>query len=115
MEQPGCIHANMDLYRWAYTAMPWIGSDILLDCFELAVELRVLDMQASPYDLRDFGFEPVRVETAEGRNEYQRRQKDLSQRAEVLRADLIGVMEDVLSASYTKSTDHVTSTESLID
>ena len=22
LEQPGCIHANMDLYRWAYTSMP---------------------------------------------------------------------------------------------
>jgi len=99
MEQPGCIHANMDLYRWAYTAMPWIGSAILLDCFDLAVELRELDMQASPYDLRDFGFEPVRVETIEGRSEYQRRQKDLSQRAEVLRTRLMTLMGDVLAAS----------------
>lgn len=97
MEQPGCIHANMDLYRWAYTAMPWIGSDILLNCFELAAELRVLDMQASPYDLRDLGFEPVRVETVEGRGEYQRRQRELSERAEVLRAELIEVVGELLS------------------
>ena len=97
MEQPGCIHANMDLYRWAYTAMPWIGSDILLDCFELAAELRMLDMQASPYDLRDLGFEPVRVETMEGRSEYQRRQRELSARAVLLRATLIEVVEDLLS------------------
>ena len=40
VEQPGCIHANMDLYRWAYTSMPWIGSDLLWDCFALATELR---------------------------------------------------------------------------
>lgn len=99
MEQPGCIHANMDLYRWAYTAMPWIGSDVLLDCFELAVELRVLDMRASPYDLEALGFEPVRVETPEGRNEYRRRQRELSERAQVLREQLIGVVGDVLSRS----------------
>jgi hypothetical protein len=98
MEQPGCIHANMDLYRWAYTAMPWIGSDILLDCFELAAELRVLDMQASPYDLRGLGFEPVRVETVDGRSEYQGRQRELSARAEVLRSELIQSVRDVLSA-----------------
>jgi hypothetical protein len=97
MEQPGCIHANMDLYRWAYTAMPWIGSDLLLNCFELAAELRVLDMQASPYDLRDLGFEPVCVETAEGRSEYQRRQRDLSERAEILRAELIDAVGDLLA------------------
>jgi hypothetical protein len=91
-EQPGCIHANMDLYRWAYTAMPWIGSDLLWECFELAAELRVLDMQASPYDLRALGFEPVRVETPEGRDEYQRRQRAFSERAGVLRDRLIEVM-----------------------
>lgn len=104
MEQPGCIHANMDLYRWAYTAMPWIGSNLLLDCFELAAELRVLDMQASPYDLREIGFEPVRVETVEGRAEYQRRQRALSERAEVLRAELVTVVRGVLSTASARST-----------
>lgn len=89
MEQPGCIHANMDLYRWAYTSMPWIGSDLLMNCFELAVDLRVLDMQAAPYDLRALGFDPVQVETSEGRDEYQRRQRELSARATVLRARLL--------------------------
>lgn len=89
LEQPGCIHANMDLYRWAYTAMPWIGSDLLWQCFELAVELRVLDMQAGPYDLHALGFAPVRIETPEGRDEYQQRQRALSTRARVLRERLI--------------------------
>jgi hypothetical protein len=88
-EQPGCIHANMDLYRWAYTAMPWIGSDLLWHCFALAADLRVLDMQASPYDFRALGFEPVCVETPDGRDEYQRRQRALSARATVLRDRLI--------------------------
>ncbi len=94
-EQPGCIHANMDLYRWAYTSMPWIGSDLLWECFELAVELRVLDMQAGPYDLRAIGFEPVMVETSAGRDEYQRRQRALSERASALRATLIEVVSAV--------------------
>ncbi len=92
MEQPGCIHANMDLYRWAFTSMPWIGSDLLWQCFELAAELRVLDMQAGPYDLRSMGFEPVQVETADGRHEYQRRQRELSARGCVLRDRLIEVV-----------------------
>jgi hypothetical protein len=88
-EQPGCIHANMDLYRWTYTAMPWIGGDLLWACFELATELRTLDMQASPYDLRALGFAPVCVETSDGRDEYQRRQRALSERAQRLRDRLI--------------------------
>lgn len=97
MEQPGCIHANMDLYRWAYTAMPWVGSDVLLACFELAAELRVLDMQASPYDLSDLGLEPIRVETTEGRAEYQRLQRAFSERAEALREELVELVREVLS------------------
>ena len=104
MEQPGCIHTNMDLYRWAYTAMPWVGSEVLLSCFELAAELRELDMQASPYDLRDLGFEPVRVETAEGRSEYQRRQREFSERAELLRQKLIQLLRTVLSACEREAT-----------
>lgn len=98
VEQPGCIHANMDLYRWAYTSMPWIGSDLLWECFELATELRVLDMQAGPYDLRALGFEPVRVETPEGRDEYQRRQREMSVRASVLRSRLIDSVNIALLA-----------------
>ena len=95
-EQPGCIHANMDLYRWAYTGMPWIGSDLLWSCFGLAVDLRVLDMQASPYDLRDLGFEPIRIETQDGRREYQAVQRQLSERAAPLRMELIDVMRRLL-------------------
>lgn len=95
-EQPGCIHANMDLYRWAFTSMPWIGSELLWRCFELAVELRVLDMQAGPYDLRAIGFDPVQVETPAGRDEYQRRQRELSVRASVLRASLIDAVGEIV-------------------
>ncbi len=100
-EQPGCIHANMDLYRWAYTGMPWVGSDLLVECFELALALRDLDMQAGPYDLRAFGVTPVYIETASGRDEYQRRQRDLAARASALRERLIGVLEGVLAMPHT--------------
>ena len=98
VEQPGCIHANMDLYRWAYGAMPWIGSDLLWQTFDLATELRALDMQASPYDLGDFGLEPVRVETKEGRVEYRLRQRELGERAAVLRSKLIAALQHLLAS-----------------
>ena len=98
VEQPGCIHANMDLYRWAYEAMPWIGSDLLWQTFDLATELRVLDMQASPYDLGDFGLEPVQVETKEGRVEYRLRQGELGERAAVLRSKLIAALQHLLAS-----------------
>jgi len=88
----------MDLYRWAYGAMPWIGSDLLWETFELATELRVLDMQASPYDLRGLGLEAVRVENPEGRREYRVRQRALSTRAASLRVKLIESLEHILAS-----------------
>jgi len=69
-EQFGCVHFNMDLYRWSYKLSPWIGSELMDDCFRLAIEARTLDMRASPYDLSEYGYTPIRVETPEGRNEY---------------------------------------------
>jgi len=99
LEQPGCLHANMDLYKWAAKAMPWVGSELLLDCFELAVELRELDMRASPYDLRDWGREPVRIETADGRRVYEEEQKRLSVLARPLRELLIAALRRTLDAA----------------
>jgi hypothetical protein len=89
LEQPGCVHANMDLYKWAAKSMPWIGSELLLDCFELAMELRDLDMRASPYDLTAWGRDPVRIETADGRRIYEAEQRRLAEKAALLREKLI--------------------------
>lgn len=96
LEQPGCLHVNMDLYKWAAKAMPWAGSDLLLDCFELAVELRDLDMRASPYDLSAWGREAVPIETAEGRRIYENEQKVLSIKARPLRERLTAVIRETL-------------------
>jgi hypothetical protein len=79
----------MDLYRWAYKLAPLVPSELVVDCFELAKEIRTLDMRASPYDLSDLGFDPVRVETADGRAEYTRQQREFATRAAVLRGRLI--------------------------
>ena len=89
MEQPGCLHANMDLYKWATKLIPAISSDLLADCFELAWDIRVLDMKASPYDLTDWGFDPIAIETPEGKAEYVRSQRDFADRSQILRRRLI--------------------------
>jgi hypothetical protein len=96
-EQPGCLHANMDVYRWAYKLSPLTPSELVADCFELAREIRILDMRASPYDLASLGYEPVRIETADGRAEYVSHQRDFAQRAAVLRAALVARCEAVLA------------------
>ena len=98
LEQPGCLHANMDLYKWAAKSMPWASSELLLDCFELAVELRDLDMRASPYDLTEWGREPVLVETPDGRRIYEDEQRRLAAKAQPLRNRLIGTLRRTLDA-----------------
>lgn len=96
-EQPGCVHANMDLYKWAAKSMPWIGSDLLLETFRLATKLRELDMRASPYDLSAWDVLPVKIETPEGRREYEKEQKQLAEKASVLRKELIARLEQITS------------------
>ncbi len=93
LEQPGCVHANMDLYKWSFKFYPWIASELIADAFELAVQARELDMRASPYDLKAWGFEPIRIETVGGRREYQARQKAVAERAAPLRARLIEALQ----------------------
>ncbi|GAA1580038.1 hypothetical protein GCM10009678_73420 [Actinomadura kijaniata] len=98
LEQPGCLHANMDLYKWAYKLSPLVSSDLVADCFELARDVRALDMRASPYDLRALGHEPVRIETPEGRADYARRQQEFAERARPLRDRLLAACEALRTA-----------------
>jgi hypothetical protein len=98
-EQPGCLHATMDLYKWAYKLSPATPSELVADCFELAVEVRTLDMRASPYDLEALGHPPVPIETAAGRAEYARAQAAFAERAAPLRERLIEVAERIVSSA----------------
>ncbi|GAA3457518.1 3-methyladenine DNA glycosylase [Dactylosporangium matsuzakiense] len=97
-EQPGCLHANMDLYKHAYKLAPLVPSELIADCFELARDVRTLDMQASPYDLADLGYAPVRIETPEGRARYIEAQRTFATRAAPLRARLIAECDRLLAA-----------------
>ncbi|MBE7323403.1 3-methyladenine DNA glycosylase [Nocardioides sp. Y6] len=101
-EQPGCLHASMDLYKHAFRLSPMIGSDLVADCFELAREIRILDMRAAPYDLTglwldDEEFTPVRVETAEGKAEYAALQREFAERAAPLRRRLLAEVDRLLA------------------
>jgi hypothetical protein len=98
-EQPGCIHAAMDLYKWAYKLGPLVGSELLTDCLALAFDARAIDMCASPYDLTGYGFEPIAIETPAGRSSYVRAQQDISDRAAPLRTALIDTCDLLLPAA----------------
>ena len=96
-EQPGCLHTNMDLYKWASKCMPWIGSGLLWKCFQLALKARELDMRASPYDLSSYGYSAVKIETAGGRAEYETQQREISHLAKPLRQQLIHTLSQVIA------------------
>lgn len=97
MEQPGCLHANMDIYKWCYKATPFVSSELTRAAFGLAREIRLLDVQASPYDLSAWGTTSLDVETAEGKAEFIARQRDFVSRANALRVRLIHELDAVLA------------------
>lgn len=88
-ERPGCLHSGMDLFKWSLKLAPAIGGQLLLDSFELARDIRVVDMQASPYDVTSLGHEPIAIETPSGKAEYVRAQRAFEERAGRIRRSLI--------------------------
>jgi hypothetical protein len=97
LEQPGCLHATMDLYKWAYKLSPAIPSELTLECFALARRTRELDMRASPYDLGELGYPPVAIETPEGKAEYVRQQKLIAELGRQLRERILDACRRLLA------------------
>jgi hypothetical protein len=98
LEQRGCLHANMDLYKWAFKLAPFTPSELIADCFALARDIREVDMRASPYDFRALGFAPIAIETPAGRTEYETHQRAFAVRGEPLRARTVALCERLLAA-----------------
>ncbi|CAM3454238.1 3-methyladenine DNA glycosylase [Occultella aeris] len=95
-EQPGCLHAGMDVFKWATKLGPVVPGELLLDAFGLARDIRELDMRASPYDLTGWGYEPVPIETAAGKATYVAAQRAFAERSDALRVRLLEVTGTVL-------------------
>ncbi len=99
LDQPGCLHATMDLYKWAMKLAPAVPGELVADCLELARAVRELDMRASPYDLRALGYQPVPIETPEGRAAYVSEQRTYAARGQMLRSHLVALCADLLATS----------------
>ena len=97
-EQPACLHANMDLFKWCAKLSPAVPSELQQVCFELAMEVRRVDMQASPYDVSGLGLEAIPIETPEGKSRYAALQREFAQRAGALRERLIAACVSVREA-----------------
>jgi hypothetical protein len=102
VEQPGCLHANMDLYKHAQRFAPIVGSQIVRDSFALAKDIRTVDMQTAPYDLADLGVTPIPVETETGRNEFAKLQIGFAQRAQLIRTELIEALKSAYVSAEIK-------------
>ncbi len=89
LEQPGCLHAGMDVYKWATKLGPLVPGEVLLDAFEPGRDMRSLDMRASPYDVSARGLEAVRIEEPAGKARYAAEQRGFSERSNALRARIL--------------------------
>jgi len=93
-----------DLYKIAFRLSPLVCSDLVADCFELAWDIRIMDMRAAPYDLTGIALDPtgepwtpIEVETTDGKREYARLQQEFAERAAPLRVALIAESERLLA------------------
>lgn len=105
-EQPGCLHAGMDLLKWALKLVPLVPGELVLDCFDLAMDARRVDMQASPYDVSTYGLDPIPIETPEGKRQYVDLQRALAERSATLRARLVGVCAAATQATPSRFDVH---------
>ncbi|KAL3787488.1 hypothetical protein HJC23_001138 [Cyclotella cryptica] len=125
LEQKACLHANMDLFKIAWRLQPFLSSTLLAEALAVALQARTLDVEASPYDVSDYvglcwsndvtcaegrseigmpcGTRPlgaVKVETEEGRKEYQWRQAEVMKRGEIVRKKLLDAYSDFLKGVF---------------
>ena len=104
-EQAGCLHAGMDVYKWVSKLSPIVPSDILLDAFVLARDIREVDMRASPYDVTGYfgadgtALTPIPIETAGGKREYAHLQRGFAERGNALRGRVLAAIATARAAA----------------
>jgi len=75
----------------------WPAGDVRdADHFQFWAGSRALLEGASPYDLAEYGYSPIRIETPAGRAEYVRQQQQLADRAAPLRDTLAEKCRELL-------------------
>lgn len=99
LEQSGCLHAGMDVYKWAAKLGPIVPGELLLDAFVLARDIREVDMRASPYDVSAFmgadgsPLTAVAIETPAGKRQYAALQRGFAARGNLLRERVLAAIK----------------------
>ena len=90
----------------AYRLADAVGSDLIADAFELAWDVRIMDMRAAPYDMSGMTIDPysiewtpIKIETAEGKREYAELQRQFAERAAPIRQALIQRLTSALGTA----------------
>jgi len=104
LEQPGCVHASMDLLKIALKLHPWLPSELVGDALEIALEARTLDVAASPYDISSYGLEPLRIETESGRHLFRSKQLELMRRSQPVRTRLLDAYDAFIDVGFLQGT-----------
>jgi hypothetical protein len=89
LEQPACVHAHMDLLKIGLRLQPFCDAALMRRILQLSMDARRLDVAASPYDATAYGVGIVAIETKHGRAQYRRQQRELMERAEPIRRELL--------------------------
>ena len=100
LEQPACVHAQMDLLKIVLRLQPFCDADLIPRILQIALEARRLDVAASPYDATLYGVGVVPVETKEGRALYRKEQTALMERAEPIRQELLRAYDAFLAVAF---------------
>jgi hypothetical protein len=100
LEQPACVHAQMDLLKMALKLVPFCDPILLQNSLEIALDARKLDIAASPYDVTAFGVGVIPVETSPGRKEYRRQQVNLMKKAQPIRLEMLSAYNLLLEIGF---------------
>lgn len=98
-EQSACLHTGMDIFKWAGKLGPIVPGELLLDAFELARDVREVDMRASPYDVSAYRgasgevLTAIPIETAAGKREYATLQESFAARGNLLRVRVLDAID----------------------
>lgn len=94
LEQPGCIHAQMDLLKYCLKIQPYYDCQLLQQILECAIRSRKLDIRASPYDVQTlYGLSPIHVETTDGKKQYRDEQIKCMKQTQPLRIQLLNIYD----------------------
>ena len=100
LEQPACVHANMDLLKMVLKLQPFVDPTLIQQVLKMALESRKIDVAASPYDATEYGVGVIAIETQEGRSEYRKKQYELMTKIQPIRQNVLNAYNTFLQLAF---------------